>query len=94
MRFLSNCIPVQAHTRMIQRRDRLPNITPIACESHLAAVLRRAHERRAAITSGRPFRISILADSIESSTSAGIRPEVNSLKRSINRTKCDASQDC
>lgn len=39
MRFLSNCIIVQAHTRMIQRRGRLPNITPIACESHLAAVL-------------------------------------------------------
>ncbi len=24
MRFLSNCILVQAHTQMIQRRDRLP----------------------------------------------------------------------
>lgn len=37
MHFLSNCIPVQAHTRIIQRRDR--NITPIACEVHLPAVL-------------------------------------------------------
>lgn len=32
MRFLSNCIPVQAHTRMIQRRDRLP--VPTSLLSH------------------------------------------------------------
>lgn len=37
MRFLSNCIPLQAYTRMIQRRA--GNITRIACEVHLAAVL-------------------------------------------------------
>lgn len=41
MCFLSKCILVQAHTRMIQRRDRVPVPTSllIACEAHPAVVL-------------------------------------------------------
>lgn len=48
MRFLSNCILVQAHTRMIQRRERLP--VPTSLLSHAK------HTRRGTMTRAQTSR--------------------------------------
>lgn len=60
MRFLTNCIVVQAHTRMIQRSDRqhhsyLMRGTLGGGTMTRARISRRYHVRK-------PFRVSILAD--------------------------------
>lgn len=60
MRFASNCIPVQAHTRMIQRRDRQHH--SYRMRGTLGGGTMTRDEHCAAITPGRPSRISILAD--------------------------------
>lgn len=95
MSFLSNCVLVQAHTD-----DSAAGPAPSATSllSHPRHTWRRYYDARTniagPITSGKPFSVSIVVGRIEGRTFAGIRPEVNSLKRSINRTKCDASQYC